>query len=179
VRRSRAIQSIRGTTGFRRGGVSTFGALARAAEGRWVGAHPLHRGPVESTACVAPSLYRLVQFGRVLGPRYRGNDSREEAAVFALLARRRFLWRTSVSRRARRRSPLHRSSFLSLRGPASPVTTWRPCLPRFRGTRARQQLDRVIARHSGEGILRPQFSAHAYLREVDVMPGAAGARADR
>jgi 3-oxoacyl-[acyl-carrier-protein] synthase-1 len=148
------------------GRASAFLALEQAVDLIGSGAHRfIVIGGIDSL-CATATVYGLVQAERVLGPHTEGTIP-GEAAAFALLA----LADDPV---------VDPSCSVLLEGvarhKAEPFTT----ADRVRGDglasvfRAlreggAQRVDRVVAAHSGEGYFGTSF-AHAYLREVDVMP---------
>ena len=117
--------------------------------------------------CGPHTVHRLVQFGRVLGPHTEGTIP-GEGAVFALLARTGDPAIEVASAVSLEAVVQHRSSVpFTERDRVSGddlATVFRAL--RDRGS---QRVERVIAAHSGEGYFGHSF-AHAYLREVEVMP---------
>ena len=114
-----------------------------------------------------PTVHRLVQFERVLGPHTEGTIP-GEAAVFALLARTddpaaNAATAVVLEAVAQHRAPVPFTERDRVSGDALATV-----FPSFR-ERGSRRVDRVIAAHSGEGYFGRSF-AHAYLREVDVMP---------
>ncbi len=148
------------------GRASTFIAFAQAAALIDRGAHRfIVVGGVDSL-CAIPTVYELVQAGRVLGPHTEGTIP-GEAAVFALLAKSddpavnpstSVLLEGIAQHRGR---PFRKADRVSAEELAVVFRSFRE-----RGSR---RVDRVIAAHSGEGYFGRSFS-HAYLREVEIMP---------
>jgi 3-oxoacyl-[acyl-carrier-protein] synthase I len=149
------------------GRASTFAALAGASELLERGAHKfIVVGGIDSL-CAPDTVQRLVDAERVLGPHTEGTIP-GEAAVFALLAKADDPAAdpaTSVLLEAvtQHRALVPFTHMDRVSGDALAAA--------FRSFRERgsHRVERVIAAHSGEGYFGHSF-AHAYLREVDVMP---------
>lgn len=153
-------------TWFRQGRASAFAALAEAmtAVGR---SHRFVLVAGLDSLCAASQVYSLVRAGRVLSPLTEGTIP-GEAAGFALLARADDPLvdaETSVLLEAvaLERSPTPFTEGQVVSGDALTAV--------FRALRngGARQVHRVVAAHSGEGYFGRSF-AHAYLREVEVMP---------
>ncbi len=155
------------TAWFPYGRASAFAALARALDLIEGGAHRLVLVGGIDSLCSYEMVHRLVQFGRVLGPHTEGTIP-GEAAVFALLARADDPVAKESTAVVLEAPALHRAPapFIERdRASGDALATVLATL-RERGSRS---VDRVIAAHSGEGYFGRSF-AHAYLREVDLMP---------
>jgi 3-oxoacyl-[acyl-carrier-protein] synthase I len=152
---------------FPHGRTSTFGALADAIDLVGRGAHRvIVVGGIDSL-CAPDIVSRLVQAERVLGPHTEGTIP-GEAAVFAVVARvddPAVDPATSVNVEAvvQHQAAVPFMQLDRVSGDALAAV--------FRSFRERgsHRVERVIAAHSGEGYFGRSF-AHAYLREVDVMP---------
>jgi len=152
---------------FPYGRASAFAALSHAVDLVERGENPfIVVGGIDSL-CSLPTVYRLVQFERVLGPLAEGTIP-GEAAVFALLARTDQPAANEATAVVLEATALHRAPVPFTqrdRVSGDALATVLASL-RERGSRS---VDRVIAAHSGEGYFGGSF-AHAYLREVDLMP---------
>jgi 3-oxoacyl-[acyl-carrier-protein] synthase-1 len=157
----------RETAWFPYGRASAFPALAAAVGLIERGSHRfIVVGGIDSL-CGPHTVYSLMQFGRTLGPHTEGTIP-GEGAVFALLARADDpavdpAHAVLLEAVAQHRSPVRFTQRDRVSGDdlATVFRTFRE-----RGLR---RVERVIAAHSGEGYFGRSF-AHAYLREVDVMP---------
>jgi hypothetical protein len=152
---------------FPYGRASTFAALAGASDLIARGAHQfIVVGGIDSL-CAPDTVQGLVDAERVLGPHTEGTIP-GEAAVFAVLAQANDPAVDPASSVLLEAVAQHRASvpFTEMdRVSGDALATV------FRSFRERRSLrvERVIAAHSGEGYFGHSF-AHAYLREVDVMP---------
>jgi 3-oxoacyl-[acyl-carrier-protein] synthase-1 len=148
------------------GRASTFLALQQAVDLVGCGAHRfIVVGGIDSL-CALDTLQKLMHDERVLGPHTEGTIP-GEGAVFALVARvddssvdpsTTVMIEAVAEHRGQPFADLDRVSGDGL------GTVFRA----FR-ERGAARVDRVIAAHSGEGYFARSF-AHAYLREIDVMP---------
>jgi hypothetical protein len=155
------------TARFPYGRASTFAALSRAVDLIERGVHPfIAVGGIDSL-CSLPTVHRLMQFERVLGP-YTEGTIPGEAAVFALLTRSDDPAASAATAVVLEATALHRAPIPFMerdRVSGEALATVLASL-RERGSRG---VDRIIAAHSGEGYFGHSF-AHAYLREIDLMP---------
>jgi 3-oxoacyl-[acyl-carrier-protein] synthase-1 len=152
---------------FPHGRASTFAALAAAMD---IVGRQAHRSVLVvgvDSLCAPAQVYSLVQAGRVLSPLTEGTIP-GEAAAFALLARADDPIAdpaTSVRLEAvvveRATTPFTQARVVSGDGLAAAFRTLR--------SGGATRVHRVIGAHSGEGYFGRSF-AHAYLREVEVMP---------
>jgi hypothetical protein len=154
------------TRWFRQGRASAFAALAAAmtAVGR---SHRFVLVAGVDSLCAASQVYSLVRTGRILSPLTEGTIP-GEAVGFALLGRADDPLvdaETSV-----------RLEAVALERAATPFTeaevvSGDALAAAFRALRSggARPVHRVVAAHSGEGYFGRSF-AHAYLREVEVMP---------
>ena len=149
------------------GRASTFAALAAGMEQIAGGSHPLVLVGGIDSLCAPATVASLVRAGRVLSP-YTEGTIPGEAAAFAVLVRSQasvvdprssvLLEGVAVNRAA---TPFTEARVVSAEALTSVFRTLREG-----GAR---RVDRIIGAHSGEGYFGRAF-AHAYLREVEMMP---------
>jgi 3-oxoacyl-[acyl-carrier-protein] synthase-1 len=157
----------RETAWFPYGRASAFSALAGALSLVERGTHPfVVVGGIDSL-CGPLTVHRLVQFGRTLGPHTEGTIP-GEAAVCALLARTDSPVADPASTLVLEAVTQHRSAMAFTQRDRVSGDDLATVFRAFR-ERGSQRVHRVIAAHSGEGYFGHSF-AHAYLREVEVMP---------
>jgi hypothetical protein len=151
---------------FPYGRASIFPALANAIDLVERGAEAVLVGGLDSL-CALPTIHRLVQFERVLGPHTEGMIP-GEAAVFAVLvgtesgrADPRYAVRLEAVTQRRSHARFTQRDRISGDDLAVVFRTFREL--------GAQRVERVIAAHSGEGYFAHSF-AYAYLREVEIMP---------
>jgi len=155
------------TLWFPYGRASTFPALASALDLIERGAHRfIVVGGIDSL-CGLPTVHRLAQLGRVLGPHTEGTIP-GEAAAFALVGRADDPAVDPANAVLLEAVAQHRSAVPFTQRDRVSGDDLATVFRAFR-ERGLQRVERVIAAHSGEGYFGRCF-AHAYLREVDVMP---------
>lgn len=154
-------------TWFPSGRASAFPALAAASSLIERGSHRfVIVGGIDSL-CGPHTVYSLTQFGRTLGPHTEGTIP-GEAAVFALLAKADDAAVDPENAVLLEAVAQHRSSVPFMKRDRVSGDDLAAVFRTFREQGVRR-VERIIAAHSGEGYFGRSF-AHAYLREVDVMP---------
>jgi 3-oxoacyl-[acyl-carrier-protein] synthase-1 len=149
------------------GRASAFAALAAASTLIERGSHRfIIVGGIDSL-CGPHTVYSLMQFGRTLGPHTEGTIP-GEAAVFALLSRADDAAVDPANAVLLEAVAQHRSPVPFIKRDRVSGDDLATVFRTFREQGVRR-VERVIAAHSGEGYFGRSF-AHAYLREVDVMP---------
>jgi 3-oxoacyl-[acyl-carrier-protein] synthase I len=165
LRRSAVVRPE--TLWFPYGRASTFAAIDSAVRIIERGTHPVIAiGGIDSL-CGPPTVHRLLQFGRVLGPHTEGMIP-GEGAVFVLLARSDLPAADAATAVRVEAIAQHRSAVPFTQADRVSGDALATVFRAFReGGSAR--VDRVIAAHSGEGYFGRSF-AQAYLREIEAMP---------
>jgi 3-oxoacyl-[acyl-carrier-protein] synthase-1 len=152
---------------FPYGRASTFAALAHASTLIERRAHrSIIVGGIDSL-CGPHTVHRLVQFGRVLGPHTEGTIP-GEAAVFTLLTAADDSL-TDPSNTVRLEAIAHHRSAVPFTQRDRVSADDLAAVFRTLRQQGVARVERVIAAHSGEGYFGQSF-AHAYLRELDIMP---------
>jgi 3-oxoacyl-[acyl-carrier-protein] synthase I len=168
VRRAAREQQLPASTKwYPYGRASTFAAMAAARDVVLQGSHPLALVAGIDSLCAPETVAALVAAGRVIGPFTEGTIP-GEAAAFALLGRADDpvvdaatvvdLESVAVTRG---QVPFSEAQMVTADGLTAAFRTFRE-----QGT---SRVHRIVAAHSGEGYFGRSF-AHAYLREVEIMP---------